>query len=370
VESLEVSRSAAAVDPGCWDGKRVFVTGLTGFKGSWLATWLTGMGARVKGYSLAPATEPSLFEVLQLGAAVEHVVADVRDQARLGRELQTFRPDVVFHLAAQPLVRDSYALPVETYSTNVLGTVHLLDAVRNCDSVRAVVNVTTDKCYENREWVWGYRETDPLGGHDPYSSSKAASELVTASWRSSFFHPDRYRDHGVGIATARAGNVLGGGDWSRDRVIPDAVRAFAAGRPVQIRNARATRPWQHVLEPLSGYLLLGQALQTGPDAAEAWNFGPAPEDMVPVGELIDRFVTAWGGDAAWHDESESHGPHEAGFLMLDCSKARRRLGWTPRMALDECLQATAEWYAAHVGGATGPELLALTRQQIDRFSGF
>jgi CDP-glucose 4,6-dehydratase len=359
----------AFVHAPAWEGKRVFITGHTGFKGSWLSTWLTTMGASVKGYALAPATDPNLFETLGLEGELAHIVADIRDRDRLERELCSFEPEVVFHLAAQPLVRDSYAQPVETYATNVMGTVHLLDAVRRCDSVRAVVNVTTDKCYHNREWVWGYRETDSLGGYDPYSSSKAASELVTASYRQSFFHSDRHAEHGVGLASARAGNVVGGGDWSKDRLVPDAARAFVAGEPVVVRNPRATRPWQHVLEPLSGYIILAQKLQDGAAMAEAWNFGPVAEDVVPVGVLMDRFVAAWGGGVSWSDGSGGQkGPHEAGLLMLDCSKAHHLLGWAPRLHLDACLEATAEWYRREGAGAPGPELLDLTRRQIRAFS--
>jgi CDP-glucose 4,6-dehydratase len=249
-----------------------------------------------------------------------------------------------------------------------MGTVNLLDAARRTDSVRVIVNVTTDKCYENREWIWGYREHEALGGYDPYSSSKACSELVTRSWRRSFFHPDNYDDHGVALASARAGNVLGGGDWSDDRLVPDAVRAFIAGEDVEIRSPHATRPWQHVLDPLSGYLVLAQACHEDVRFADAWNFGPASEEVVSVGEVMEQFTNAWGKDACWVDQSENQpGPHEAGLLMLDCSKARMRLGWEPKLSLDECLRATAAWYKAHAEAASSEDLWQLTSKQITNF---
>lgn len=366
LEDVEVN--SAKMESERWRGKRVFVTGHTGFKGGWLVAWLVTLGAKVKGYALAPDTRPSLFDSLRLENELDHVLGDIRDRDRLERELIGFAPEVVFHLAAQPLVRSSYEIPVETYTTNVLGTVHLMDAIRRCDSVRAVVNVTSDKCYENREWSWGYRETDALGGYDPYSSSKAASELATSSWRRSFFHPDRYDEHGVGIASARAGNVVGGGDWSLDRLIPDAARAFGAGRTAQVRNPAARRPWQHVMEPLFGYLLLAEQLQKGPDAGEAWNFGPNPADVVAVREVMDGFSAAWGHGAAWQEATQPDAPHEAGLLVLDCGKAHDRLGWRPRMDLGDCLRVTADWYKAHGAATTNTHLLDMTRQQIDWYT--
>lgn len=320
-----------------WENKKVFLTGHTGFKGSWLCLWLSGMGAHVTGYALAPPTKPSLFELAGVGELVESRIADVRDAACLARAMAEAGPDVVIHMAAQPLVRDSYKIPVETYATNVMGTVHLLEAVRQCPSVKAVVNVTTDKCYENREWAWGYRENEPMGGFDPYSSSKGCSELVTAAYRNSYFQGS------VALATARAGNVIGGGDWAADRLIPDCISALLAGEPVRIRNPGAIRPWQHVLEPLSGYLSLARKLfESGTEYAEGWNFGPADDDARPVEWIVNRMCTLWGNDAGYEIDAGEH-PHEAHYLKLDCSKARMRLGWHPRWNLEKALQSIIEW---------------------------
>jgi CDP-glucose 4,6-dehydratase len=333
---------AAAVDPGFWAGKRVFLTGHTGFKGSWLALWLQSMGASVLGYALAPPTEPALFDVADVGAGMESVIADVRDGQRLTAAVQGFTPDIVIHMAAQPLVRASYVDPVGTYATNVMGTVHLLEAVRATPSVRAAVIVTTDKCYENREWPWGYRETEPMGGHDPYSNSKGCAELVTSAYRRSFFHEEGR----AAIATGRAGNVIGGGDWAADRLIPDILRAFERGEPVLIRNPLAIRPWQHVLEPLSGYLLLAEALWSAPHmAADAWNFGPADTDAQPVQWIVERMCERWGDSAWWQHDQGTH-PHEAHYLKLDISKARTSLGWNPRWSLGEALDSITAWHKA------------------------
>ena len=335
------------IDRQFWKNRRVFLTGHTGFKGSWLSLWLHALGARVTGYALAPPTVPSLYELAGVDRLVASVISDVRDGSALTRALRDARPEIVIHMAAQPLVRESYKLPAETYAINVLGTVNLLEAVRGTDGIRAVINITTDKCYENREWLWGYRENEPLGGFDPYSSSKACSELVTAAYRSSFFPPDRHRAHGVGIATARAGNVLGGGDWAADRLLPDCVRAILAGRPILIRNPQAVRPWQHVLDPLSGYLTLAQSLvKDGPAFSEAWNFGPDDDDSRPVEWLVRRFCQAWGGDAAFEIDRAVH-PHEAGTLTLDCTKARTKLHWRPRWDLGTAVDSIARWTRAY-----------------------
>lgn len=328
-------------------GKRVFVTGHTGFKGSWLSIWLHSLGANVTGYALEPPTTPSLFELATVGELVTSVIADVRDQERLKAEMMAASPDIVIHLAAQPLVRDSYKIPVETYATNVMGTVHLLEAVRACPAVRAVVNVTTDKVYENREWAWGYRENEPFGGYDPYSNSKGCSELVTAAYRSSYFNPAEYARHRVALASARAGNVIGGGDWAADRLIPDILRAILADEPVRIRNPHAIRPWQHVLEPLSGYLMLAQKLyMDGARFAEGWNFGPSDDDARPVEWIVQRMCSQWGEGARYEIDAGEH-PHEAHYLKLDCSKARAELGWRPRWSLERSLESIIAWNHAY-----------------------
>ncbi len=332
-----------SVDPTFWAGKKVFLTGHTGFKGSWLSIWLSSMGAEVTGYALAPPTSPSLFELAGLDTVTSSVVGDVRDAEALADALRRAGPEIVFHLAAQPLVRQSYQAPRHTYEVNVMGTVHLLEAVRRADTVRAVVNVTTDKCYENREWPWGYREIDPMGGHDPYSSSKACAELVTAAYRSSFFEAESPR---VSIATARAGNVIGGGDWATDRLVPDFFRAVNSGLPVRIRSPHSIRPWQHVLEPLSGYLTLAQRLGLADGAdAESWNFGPEDVDAKPVEWIVRRLSSQWGDGASYELDIGTH-VHEAGYLKLDISKARLRLGWQPRWNLEQALSACVEWQKA------------------------
>lgn len=347
-----------------WQGKKVFLTGHTGFKGAWLSLWLTTMGAEVTGYALDPPTDPSLFELARVGELLHSVIADVRDLARLKAEMAKAQPEIVIHMAAQPLVRDSYKIPVDTYAINVMGTVHLLEAVRSCPTVRAVVNVTTDKVYENREWAWGYRENEPMGGYDPYSNSKGCSELVTASYRSSYFNPSRYEEHGVAVATARAGNVIGGGDWAGDRLIPDCIRAILAGEPVQIRNPHAIRPWQHVLEPLSGYLLLAQRLyQGGVRYATGYNFGPADEDARPVGWIVEKLCAGWGPGAS-HQLDQGEHPHEAHYLKLDCSKARAELGWVPRWELSRTLESIVAWTLAYRDGA---DLREVSLKQIAEY---
>jgi CDP-glucose 4,6-dehydratase len=326
-----------------WRGKRVLLTGHTGFKGSWLALWLRQWGADVHGFSLAPET-PSLFQQAGLAQHVAGEVGDIREPGAIARAVATFRPDIVFHLAAQPLVRSSYQDPVGTYATNVLGTVHVLEAVRQTPGVKAVVCVTSDKCYENLEWQWGYRENDRLGGHDPYSSSKACAELVAAAYRASYFHlPESPL-----LATARAGNVIGGGDWAKDRLVPDAMRAFTAGETLRIRYPAAIRPWQHVLEAVNGYLVLGEALLSGQrSAAKAWNFGPPPQAFSRVDAVVERLAALWGAGAAWRAEPNPNW-HEAGTLTLDITQAMRQLAWTPLLTLDEALRLTVAWYQISV----------------------
>lgn len=322
-----------------YSGRRVLVTGHTGFKGAWLVSWLKLLGAEVSGFALAPE-QISLFEAAGIAHRMDSMLGDVRDPKELGRALVARRPELVFHLAAQSLVRRSYRDPLETYSTNVLGTAHLLEACRHCESVRAVVVVTSDKCYENREWQWGYRENEPLGGHDPYSSSKAAAELVTAAYRSSFFA----KDGRVGIASARAGNVIGGGDWCEDRLVPDIVRGAFGGKRIVIRNPSSTRPWQHVLEPLAGYLRLAERLHVEPAAfSEAFNFGPSDAD-VEVGVVAQKLVARLGCGALELRQRAEDAPHEARTLKLDSSKARTRLGWSPLLSFEDALSLTADWY--------------------------
>ena len=343
------------IDRHFWHGKSVFITGHTGFKGGWLSLWLAEMGAKVHGYAMAPPTEPSLFNVTGLGACLaSHTVADIRDAETLTRAMQAASPDIVLHLAAQSLVRSSYSAPVQTYAINVMGTVNLLEAVRQTPSAKAVINVTTDKCYENREWVWPYRENEAMGGADPYSSSKACSELVTAAYRTSFFGA------GVALASVRAGNVIGGGDWATDRLIPDFLRALDAQRTLSIRSPQAIRPWQHVLEPLAGYLLLAETLyKQGIAFAEGWNFGPDENDAKPVGWIVD-YLCGQVSDARWQCDTAPQ-PHESNTLKLDSSKAKTRLGWQPRWNLPIALNKTLEWHNAWRSGA---DMTALSLKQI------
>ncbi|AUQ40671.1 CDP-glucose 4,6-dehydratase [Yersinia ruckeri] len=338
------------IDTSFWQGKRVFVTGHTGFKGGWLSLWLQNMGAIVKGYSLTAPTEPNLFKVACVADGMKSEIGDIRDQNKLLNSIREFQPEIVFHMAAQPLVRLSYSEPVETYSTNVMGTVYLLEAIRHVGGIKAVVNITSDKCYDNKEWIWGYRENEAMGGYDPYSNSKGCAELVTSSYRNSFFNPANYEQHGTAIATVRAGNVIGGGDWALDRIVPDILRAFEQSLPVIIRNPHAIRPWQHVLEPLSGYLLLAQKLYTdGAKYAEGWNFGPNDVDATPVQDIVEKMVKSWGEEASWQLDGEDH-PHEAHYLKLDCSKAKVQLGWHPRWNLDKTLEYIVAWHKAWLAG--------------------
>jgi CDP-glucose 4,6-dehydratase len=348
-----------------WDRKRVFLTGHTGFKGGWLALWLSHLGAKVCGYSLDPSTNPSFFDVAHVGTKVHDIRGDIRDAGHLESSMREFAPEVVFHLAAQPLVRLSYVDPITTYETNVIGTARVLDAVRRTPSVRAVVSVTTDKCYENKEWVWGYRETDPLGGYDPYSSSKACAEIVSAAFRQSYFPVSKIDEHHVAIATARAGNVIGGGDWSPDRLLPDLVRGFLTGKPVPIRRPHSIRPWQHVLEPLHGYLSLAEKLMSS-DAgqyATAYNFGPADDDARPVSWIAERMTRAWGDGASWHLD-EDLDVHEAGYLKLDASCAHADLAWTPQLHLTDALDWLVRWHKAH---ESGRDMHSYTLDQISQY---
>lgn len=342
----------------------MFVTGHTGFKGSWLSLWLNTLGAKVTGYALDPPTQPNLFEQAGIASTVKSICADIRDFPRLKNALAECRPEVVIHMAAQSVVRRGYEDPIETYSSNVMGTVYLLEALRQLKQPCAMVNVTSDKCYENREFIWGYRENEPMGGHDPYSNSKGCAELVTSAYRDSFFPPDCLERHGVALGSARAGNAVGGGDWTSDQLIPDLMRAFLAGRPCLIRNPCAIRPWQFVLEPVRGYLMLAERLaQDAPKFASAWNFGPADADAKPVSWIADRLVGLWGSEASWSRDEGVH-PHEAHFLKLDASKAKVLLSWHPVLPLSHALDWIAEWYRAY---QTGADLRRVTKAQIERY---
>lgn len=352
------------MNPNFWHGKRVLVTGHTGFKGSWLSLWLQSLDAQVTGYALEPSTKPSLFDIAEVGQGMTSVIGDICDLSKLRDVFEQHRPEIVFHMAAQPLVRYSYLNPVETYATNVMGTVHLLESARHTMGVKAVVNITTDKCYENREWEWGYRENEPMGGFDPYSNSKACAELVCSAFRSSFFNANAYTQHGLATATVRAGNVIGGGDWAQDRLIPDILTSFEQGRKVDIRKPRAIRPWQHVMEPLRGYLNLAEQLfEHGPSFGEAWNFGPNDEDAKSVGWIVEQMAKIWGPDAKWQIDTRNH-PHEAHYLKLDISKARSRLNWHPALRLQDALGLIIDWSKQHRSGANMREF---TLSQIQAY---
>lgn len=348
-----------------WKNKRVFLTGHTGFKGAWLSIWLDALGAKVTGYALKPPTKPSLFELARLDKRIKSNIGDVRDAARLKKALLAAKPQVVIHMAAQPLVRESYRNPAETYETNVMGVVNLFEAVRACPGVKAVVNVTTDKCYENSEHARAFREDEPMGGYDPYSSSKGCSELVTSAYRNSFFNPADYKKHGVALASARAGNVIGGGDWAADRLIPDMIRAALKGEKVRIRNPRAIRPWQHVLEPLSGYLRLAEQLYThGPRYAQAWNFGPDAGDAKDVEWIVKRMFAAWPEAPGYVIDKGRH-PHEAHYLKLDSSKARRELGWQPRWHIGTAIDKIISWTRAY---AAREDMYQVSLAQINEYA--
>lgn len=329
-----------------YHGKKIFITGHTGFKGSWLSLWLHHMDAEVTGYALEPPTTPSIFKICNIESLVNSIHGDIRDLEALTSSMLNAKPDIVIHMAAQPLVRDSYKSPIETLETNVMGTANLLEAVRQCDDIKAVINITSDKCYKNNEWVWGYRENEAMGGHDPYSCSKACSELVTSAYRNSFFQPDS-RQSCTALATARAGNVIGGGDWATDRLVPDCVRALLNNKPILIRNPNAIRPWQHVLEPLYGYLLLGIKLyESGTPFAQGWNFGPHDDDARSVEWIVQKICTLWDNDASYHVDRGTH-LHEANYLKLDCSKAKMKLQWRPRWQLETALEKTMVWARAY-----------------------
>jgi CDP-glucose 4,6-dehydratase len=348
------------IDRGFWAKRRVFLTGHTGFKGAWASLLLRSLGAQVYGFALPPDSDRSLFVAAGLAGDVHHELGDIRNLPALHDAIARARPDIIIHMAAQALVRPSYAEPVDTYATNVMGTVNLLEVVRHTPSVQAVIVVTSDKCYKNVGWVWGYRETDTLGGHDPYSNSKACAELVTDAYRRCFFQADST----ARIASVRAGNVIGGGDWALDRLVPDAVRAFTSGVTLRIRNPQATRPWQHVLDPLMGYLRLCECLAADDNSfAEAWNFGPSASSEVSVATVIDGLTRRWGGNVHWERDGGEH-PHEAAYLKLDCSKATTRLGWRPFLELDDALDLTVEWYRAFHNGV---DIRALSLKQINDY---
>lgn len=351
--------------PEFWEGKRVLVTGHTGFKGSWLILWLSHLGARVSGLALDPPSGPNLFD-LACGQSLEHhSVTDIRYLEPVIDAVAEVKPEIVIHMAAQALVRTSYEDPVTTFATNIMGTVHMFEAVRRANGVEAVVNVTSDKCYDNREWFWAYREDEPMGGHDPYSCSKGCAELITSAFRRSFFEPDQ---NAPALASARAGNVIGGGDWAQDRLVPDCIRSFSADQPVEVRSPNATRPWQHVLEPLSGYLILAERLCGGGDYAQAWNFGPAEEDAKSVSHVVERLSALWGGGASWHISSDPQ-PHESTYLKVDPSKARVHLGWTSRLKVDQALAWTAEWYKRQLAGENARELCLKQIRQYEAMGG-
>jgi CDP-glucose 4,6-dehydratase len=355
------------IDTEFWSGRRVFVTGHTGFKGAWLSLLLRRLGAEVTGFSLPAPSDPSLFDGADAARGINSIHGDVRDLSALTRAMQAAEPEVVLHLAAQSLVRPSYEDPVTTYATNVQGSVHVLEAVRQTSGVRAVVMVTSDKCYENNEWPWGYRESDRLGGKDPYSNSKACAELVTAGYRSSFFPPRQIQRHGVAVATARAGNVIGGGDWSEMRIVPDLMRGFLSGESVVIRSPCAVRPWQHVLDPLTGYMMLAERLWRGEAAfASAWNFGPVDTDARPVSWLAERLVAIWGDGASWQVQETADG-RETGVLRLDSSQSRQQLGWHPRWDVDAALEHTAGWYRAYGRDNSVAAVRAATESDIESY---
>lgn len=347
------------MNPDFWKGKRVLLTGHTGFKGGWLTLWLQNAGADLYGLALEPSTEPNIFTIARVGEGMHTTFGDIRDFGSVYHVVEYCKPEIIIHLAAQPLVRYSYQHPIETYATNVMGTVHILEAARQVGSTRVIINVTSDKCYENNEWVWGYRENDPMGGYDPYSSSKGCAELVTSTYQRSFL-----AKAGVGIASVRAGNVIGGGDWAEDRLIPDILRAFEESRPVVVRNPSSVRPWQHVLEPLSGYLILAERMWDNPiEYSGAWNFGPSDDAAFTVQWIVEHLASAWDGTAIWKCE---HGvqPHEAGYLKLDSSKVRTQLQWKSRWNTELVLRLIADWHKAFLDGY---DMRTVTVNQIKQY---
>jgi len=347
-----------------YKGKKVLITGHTGFKGSWLAIWLKELGADVIGYALDPPSEPNNFEATRLQKKITHVHGDIRDLDRLMDTFKKHQPEFVFHLAAQPIVRLSYEEPKLTFDTNVGGTVNVFEAVRKTASVKVLVNITSDKCYENREWIWGYRENDPMGGHDPYSASKGCAELVFGAYCKSFFSSGAAKDRTIGAVSARAGNVIGGGDWGKDRLVPDCIRALSAGRVIDIRNPHAIRPWQHVLEPLGGYLKLGAALRHNPEKySGAWNFGPDDSSHLSVAELADKLIKYWGS-GSWKDLSDPNAVHEANLLKLSCDKAHAELNWHSALTIDECVRMTADWYRKYYMENQHADVYSLCVEQI------
>ncbi|WP_047986119.1 CDP-glucose 4,6-dehydratase [Ornithinibacillus californiensis] len=357
------------VDSEFWKGKKVFITGHTGFKGSWLCLWLHSLGAEVTGYALEPPTTPSLFKLCEIDKLIDSVTGDIRDRDSLYKAISDAKPEIIIHMAAQPIVRTSYHQPIETFDVNVMGTVNLLDVVRqlntSADNIKVILNVTTDKCYENKEWEWGYREIDSLGGYDPYSSSKACSELVTQAFRSSYFNPKSYTNHGVAVATARAGNVIGGGDFAKDRLLPDCIRSILSGDEIVIRNPKSIRPWQHVLEPLSGYLTLAQRLYLdGSNYAESWNFGPQENDAKSVEHIVMSICDMWGNDVSYRIESSTT-EHEATYLKLDWSKAKQRINWTPRWNLDKAIEKSIDWVKAY---QSNKNMTSVCIEQIHEYS--
>ena len=350
---------------GIFKDKTVLITGHTGFKGSWLSIWLKELGANVVGYALEPYTKRDNFVVTGLEDKITHIIGDVRDYKKLKEVFLKYKPEFVFHLAAQPIVRESFLNPKETYDINIGGTVNVFECCRLTDSVKVIINVTSDKCYDNKEWIWGYRENDPMGGYDPYSSSKGCSELITAAYRKSFFNPEKFKKHGKALSSVRAGNVIGGGDWQKDRLIPDCIRALENNEPIEIRNPAATRPWQHVLEPLSGYLLLASKMYSEPEKfSGAWNFGPNYESVISVGEVVSMIVEKWG-QGEWIDTSDKSAPHEANLLSLDISKARNLLNWHPRWSTNQCLSATLNWYRIYKNNT----MYDIGKQQINKYGG-
>ena len=351
-----------SIDPVFWQGKRVFITGHTGFKGSWLSLWLQQLGAHVKGYSLPAPTNPSVFDLCDVQSGMESEIDDIRDLEQIKKSMASFAPEILIHMAAQPLVRHSYVDPVETYQTNVLGTVNVLEAARAVDDLKVIISITTDKCYQNNEWEWGYRENDPIGGDDPYSSSKGCAELVSAAYKKSFFDT---ADRPKRIATVRAGNVIGGGDWAEDRLIPDILNAFEKSEPIRLRNPHAIRPWQHVLEPLSGYLMLAEKLwDAEKNYLSAWNFGPHPDSMVQVGLIAESMASQWGSGAKIKTD-DGHHPHEASILKLDISRALSYLGWAPKLSLQRALGLIIEWHKAYLDDR---DMREITLQQIKAFN--